>query len=169
MPTDDEPVNQPEIPQILAPPAPLPDPQTLDLLWRLFVAIGRHWQNDDQPERMRSNWLVFVANRMRVDARYADDYANAASVLRGLIAELGEPGAYRKLFTDADANVSPPATPLARARQKVSNEFVALQLALGGFKAWGAVNYLGYIAGANVPGQVPYRPAQAPADGTGRA
>ena len=156
MPTDDAPVNPPT--QAL--PATLPDPQTLDQLWRLFVAIGRHWQNDDQPERMRSNWLVFVANRIRVDASYADEYATAAGVLRGLIAELGEPGAYEKLFTDADANVSPPATPLARARQKVSNEFVALQLALGGFKAWGAVNYLGYIAGANVQGQVPYRPAQ---------
>jgi hypothetical protein len=143
---------------------PFPDQRTLDRLWSLFVAIGRHWQNDTQPERMRSNWLVFIANRIRVDPRYAGEYTNAAAVLDELIAELGEPAAYDKLFTDPAANTAPPTTRLARARQKVSNEFIALQLALGGFKAWGALNYLGYIAGANVPGQPPYRtgPGKAP-------
>jgi len=137
---------------------PCPDARTLERLWGLFVAIGRHWQSDDQPERMRSNWLVFIANRIKVDPRYADEYVNAATVLDELIAQLGEPAAYDKLLTDPGANVAPPTTKLARARQKVSNEFVSLQLALGGFKVFGAVNYLGYIAGANIEGQVPYRP-----------
>lgn len=136
---------------------PFPDERTLNRLWGLFVAIGTFWQNNAEPQRMRSNLLVFIANRIKVDLAYAAEYDNAAEVLDELIAELGEPGAYEKLLTDPQANISPPTTRLARARQKVSNEFVALQLALGGFKAFGATNYLGYIGGANIEGQLPYR------------
>jgi hypothetical protein len=137
---------------------PLPDGPTLERLWDLFTAIGRYWRTGGDPERMRSNWLVFVSNRLRTEPSYAHEYANAAAVLAALIAELGETAAYEKLFTDEAANTGEPKTPLARARQKVSNEFVALQLALGGFEAFGAKNYLGFIAGANIAGDLPYRP-----------
>jgi hypothetical protein len=75
-----------------------------------------------------------------------------------LIAERGEEAAYALLFTDPGALETPPRTPLALVRQCVSNEFVAWQLALGGFKSWGAENYCGYIGGAFIPGQpAPYR------------
>jgi hypothetical protein len=140
---------------------PFPDRNTLDRLWSLFVAIGRHWQICDDPERLRSNFLVFLGNRIKIDVTYADEYESAAAVIEELIAESGEAGAYERLLTDAGANVHPPTTRLARARQRVSNEFIALHMALGGFKAFGAINYLGYIAGANIPGHVPYRPADA--------
>ena len=136
----------------------LPDPATMDCLWKLFVRIGEFWQNNDHPEEMKSNFVTFVANRIQLNPSYRDEYRNAVEVIAELIAELGEEQGYRKLFTDAHANIAPPSTKLARARQMVSNEFVALQLALGGFKAFGgAKNYLGYIGGANVKDQVPYR------------
>lgn len=137
---------------------PFPDAKTLERLWQLFVAIGDFWQNNPEPERMRSNFLVFVANRIKVECCYVDEYNNAAHVLDELIAELGAPAGFEKLLTDVQADVAPPTTRLARARQRVSNEFVALQMALGGFKAFGAANYLGYVAGANIEGHVPYRP-----------
>lgn len=133
------------------------DRETLAGVWAIFVHIGQFWKNDSAPEAMRSNFLVFIENRIRMDASYVGEYRNATAVVAELTAELGEAAAYEKLFTDPAANISPPTTRLARARQLVSNELVALQLALGGFRAWGAVNYLGYIGGANVPGHPPYR------------
>lgn len=137
---------------------PLPDPATMDKLWKLFIAIGEFWENNDRPEAMKSNFETFVANRISLDARYLHEYANATAVLDELIDELGEADGYKKLFTDPQATISPPTTDLARARQLVSNEFVALQLALGGFKAFGgATNYLGYIGGPNIEGRPPYR------------
>lgn len=142
-----------------AAPPPLPDPATLARLWGLFTAIGRHWHTGGDPARMRSNWLVFVANRLRTDPGYADEYVNAARVLDELARAHGDEAAYLRLLTDEAANTGEPKTPMARARQRVSNEFVSLQLALGGFESFGATNYLGYIAGANVEGDPPYRPA----------
>lgn len=136
----------------------LPDERTMGSLWRLFEAIGRFWENDPHPEDMKSNFVVFLTNRIQLDPRYLDEYRNAAEVVEELVRELGAPAGYEKLFTDPQAMISPPTTKLARARQLVSNELVALQLSLGGFKAFGgAKNYLGYIGGANVDGAPPYR------------
>ena len=139
----------------------LPDPETMLGLWNLFVQIGKFWNNTAEPEAMRSDLVVFIENRIKLNPNYLDEYLNAVEVVDELVAELGEEKGYRKLFTDPKANISPPTTRLARARQRVSNEFVSLQLALGGFKAFGgAKNYLGYIAGANIEGHTPYRPYQ---------
>jgi hypothetical protein len=136
----------------------LPDEKTMESMWNLFVEIGKFWKNNDHPEEMKSNFIVFISNRIQLDPNYVNEYKNAAEVIDELIEELGKREGYKKLFTDAQANISPPTTKLARARQLVSNEFVALQLALGGFKAFGgAENYLGYIGGANIKGQTPYR------------
>ncbi|MEZ4785261.1 MAG: hypothetical protein R3F28_14465 [Candidatus Kapaibacterium sp.] len=136
----------------------LPTQQTMDAMWRLFLAIGEFWEIDADIEAMSSNLVVFMSNRIQVNPTYVAEYANAEEVIDELISELGEAEAYKKLFTDPSANISPPTTKLARARQLVSNEFVALQLALGGFKTFGgAKNYLGYISGANIEGDTPYR------------
>ena len=99
---------------------------------------------------MKSNFLVFGSNRIALNPNYLAKYRSAAAVIAELFAELGEAGAYEQLFTDAAASLSPPASKLARARQLVANEFVSLQMALGGFKAFGgAENYFGYIDGPN--------------------
>lgn len=135
-----------------------PDAAVVDRLWSLFVAICSRWGQVENAPQMRSNFLVFIANRIKLDVGYLHEYENAAAVLDELVAELGDAQAHEKLLTDPMANIAPPTTRLARARQHVSNEFIALYLALGGFKTFGAANYLGYIGGANVPGQLPYRP-----------
>ena len=134
------------------------DDETMESMWKLFVEIGEFWQNNERPEAMKSNFQVFIANRIHFDPNYRNEYRNAREVIDELIKELGERKAYEKLFTDPKAGISPPKTKFARARQLVSNEFIALQLALGGFKAFGgAKNYLGYIGGANIEGDTPYR------------
>ena len=47
----------------------LPDKKTMDGLWKLFVEIGRFWQNNDRPEDMKSNFIAFIANRMTSSTR----------------------------------------------------------------------------------------------------
>ncbi|WP_175611296.1 hypothetical protein [Mycobacterium sp. SP-6446] len=93
---------------------------------------------------MRSNLVAFIENRIQLNPNNLDEYVSAVEVIWELVAELGEEKGFRKFFTDRQANVSPPETRLAPVRQHVSNEFVSLQLALGGFKTFGVTNYLGY-------------------------
>lgn len=136
---------------------PLPD-EVFDVLWEIFSQIGQFWQNMLDPSPFRIQVYNFVINRINLRPIYRDYYASAPAVIKQLKDELGPVKAYEFLFTDTAANVAPPQTPVAVVRQSIVNELIAFQLALGGFKALGAVNYLGYIGGANIPGQqVPYR------------
>ena len=135
----------------------LPDP-VWEAMWELYVEIGKFWKNVKDPEPMRPSLKVFIENRIELFPWYQLEYENAAAVIALLKREKGKRKAYKFLFTDPQANMTPPLTPLQRARQFVSNEFVALQLSLGGFKVWGAVNFPSYFGGPNIPGQhPPYR------------
>ena len=145
---------------------PLPDDQSLlddnttDDMWKLFLAICDYWKNVQNPGAMKSSLIVFMNNRIKHDPNYSNEYRNASAVIRELINELGEKAAYKKLFTDPAAGIAPPMTKLARVRQMVSNEFIVLQLALGGFKEFSSgegANYPGYFGGPNIDGQPPYR------------
>jgi hypothetical protein len=136
------------------------DQEVFASMWQLFVHIGRFWDNAPAmaTEPLRTQLYTFMGNRIALDPLYHGYYTLAKKVIDGLIAEHGEEAAYARLFTDPGAGQAPPKTALALVRQRVSNEFVAWQLALGGFKAWGATNYCGYIGGAFIPGQAaPYR------------
>ncbi|MEH6461747.1 hypothetical protein [Chitinimonas sp. JJ19] len=145
---------------------PALDDATYAAMWALFCHIGKYWQNMPDPEPFRSQLYSFMLNRINLRPVYRDYYLFAAATLRGLIEQHGEDGAYAFLFTDTDANKAPPETALAVTRQKVANEFMALQLSLGGFKAFGAINYCGFIGGANIPGQAaPYRTLEADHEG----
>jgi hypothetical protein len=129
-----------------------------EAMWQLFVQIGTFWKNMDHPAPYRSQLYTFMSNRIGLYPLYHDYYILAKEVMDQLVAERGVEAAYACLFTDPGAMECPPRTALAVVRQYVSNEFVAWQLALGGFKAWGAKNYCGYIGGAFIPGQpAPYR------------
>jgi len=133
--------------------------RTFEAMWRLFQAIGRFWGNTEDIEAYQSRFHGFLLNRIALNPLYKDYYTSAQAVIADLIvAHGGEDPAYRFLFTNGNANQPPPETPLQSARQRVSNEFISIYLALGGFKTFGAINYPGYFGGANVPGsKPPYR------------
>ena len=59
----------------------LPDAHTMESLWKLFVEIGRFWKNNDHPEECKSNFLVFITNRIQVNPGYVNEYRNAAEVI----------------------------------------------------------------------------------------
>ena len=126
-------------------------------MWQLFIHIGKFWKNLDEDESYKADLLAFMNNRISLDPSYLYEYSNASEVVKELIYEYGEIKAYEVLFTDKSALDDPPTTLLARARHKVSNEFIVLQLSIGGFKFGGATNSPGYISGANIKGKPPYR------------
>lgn len=130
----------------------------IEKLWKLFQSIEKFWGSDENIDRMKSNFIVFLSNRIEIDFNYLAEYSNAINVIEELTNELGDKDAYIKLLTDPSANISPPTTRLARARQLVSNEFISLYLSLGGFKHFGSkLNYQGYFGGTNTEKVIPYR------------
>lgn len=130
----------------------------IEKLWKLFQSIEEFWGIDENIDHMKSNFIIFLSNRIEIDFNYLAEYINAINVIEELKNELGSSNAYIKLLTDPAANISPPTTRLARARQLVSNEFISLYLSLGGFKHFGSnLNYPGFFGGANKKEITPYR------------
>ncbi|MEA2572654.1 MAG: hypothetical protein QOI24_4655 [Acidobacteriota bacterium] len=128
-------------------------------MWNLFVAIGPYWELTDDPEPYRLRFTTFMQNRIALNPIYAAFYAAAATCIDVLIAHLGEPAAYAVIFSKQNDDVaSVPLTTLNLVQQYVSSEFIAIRVALGGFKDFGAINYCGYFGGANILDEpVPYR------------
>ena len=132
------------------------------ILWDLYLAVGDYWQLPDDEASHRLRFNAFLENRVALNPLYRDYYATAADVLSGLIAEHGAERAYAIVFSDKlrEGQPSAPSSPLELVQRYVANEFVAFRLALGGFRAFGALNYRGYFGGANIAGEpVPYRTA----------
>lgn len=143
----------------LSPTVPPRQDQVEQAMWDLLVAIGEFWKLGDDPEPYRQRFLSFMANRIELNPLYRDYYAKAASLIADLASDGGVNAAYETIFTK---KVKPlpaaPASELDLVQRTVSNEFIALRLALGSFQSFGAVNYCGFFGGANLPGRsAPYR------------
>ncbi|MDI5925232.1 hypothetical protein QBK93_11160 [Rhizobium leguminosarum] len=123
---------------------PLPQP-TVEILWDVFVAIGEQWSLGDNPSDYRLRFETFLENRINISPIYKNYYADGAEFVSSLIAELGRARAYDRLLTQKPrvAQSGIPATRLEAVQRFVANEFISLRLALGGFKAFGAINYRG--------------------------
>lgn len=139
------------------------EPETVEKLWQLFRKICERWGNVPEPETMKTRFLRFLSNRIKMNKAYVTHYRTAVRVIDELKQKLGVDGAYEHLFTHPESNNPPHDSLLQQTRQLVSNEFISLQLSLGGFKAFtGAINYPGYIAGWNGDGPPPYRTPSQP-------
>lgn len=127
-------------------------------LWEIFLAICKHWQNVADPETMKTRFLGFLSNRIELHPEYLSHYRTAVEEIDRLAAGSDRERAHLTLLTDPGLAKGAPDTGLKIARQKVSNEFISLQLSLGGFKSFvNAINYPGYISGWNGDGPAPYR------------
>jgi len=137
--------------------APEISSELFEQMWTLFSSISDYWKITNDTAQ-RTQLLNFMINRVKLNPLYIDYYITAAKVLRDLTDRVGS-NAYHELFTNTiAAQEKPPQTPMGITRQRVSNEFIALQIALGGFKTFGALNYPGFICGPNIDGaEPPYR------------
>ena len=132
-------------------------------MYELFEQIGIFWHNTPEKNDLRTELYTFMMNRMELNSFYIMEYQNAKDVLDEFKANAKAKGqskeeAYAAFLTDPDGLQSPPNSRLAHARQYVSNEFISLQLTVGGFASFGAKNYPGFIGGAYIEGeQAPYR------------
>lgn len=144
----------------LSPLVPIESTEVEDAMWELFVAVGTFWRLTDDPAGYRGRFKTFMENRISLNPLYTTFYAAAKKLIDELAASQGVAGAYATVFASKDRR-TPTGTPeseLEFIQYYVANEFVALRLALGGFKDFGALNYCGYFGGANIPGApVPYR------------
>ena len=146
---------QPNAKHPLSDSSPEIDKEVYDAMWGLFAFICRYWSTIADPSPHRTQLLNFMLSRITLNPLYFGYYTSASELLTRMQAQYGD-AAFEMLLTDtAAATEDPPVSPLAVARQRVSNEFVALHLAVGGFKAFGAINYCGHIAGPNLVGHVP--------------
>jgi len=126
-------------------------------MWDLFVWIGEFWQLNENTAGYPLRLRAFMANRISLHPEYSGYYAVAARYITGQIAQHGRDEAYKQIFMTEH----PPGGSELEAVKKVSDEFVDLRLALGGFLAFGALNYRGYFGGANLPDEpVPYRTSE---------
>ena len=128
-----------------------------EAMWRLFNHIVEFWKLDIHLKSAKSQLLSFMQNRIKMDLNYYSDYKATTNVLIELSRKYGEKKGHIKLLTDPAANIAPPMTKMAQARQRVSNEFIILAISMGGFKTFGPLNALGHIGNANMKQKFPYR------------
>ena len=121
----------------------------MDVLWRLFVEIGRCWENAlSDSANMKSSWLEFIRVKTTTSPSYSAEYSNAVSVVDEVTAIYGEEKAFALLFLQNGIPLGPPITKIAHAKRYVIDEFIRVQLVAGGFKAFGGRNYNGYLGGS---------------------
>ncbi len=120
-----------------------------DELWRLFVEIGRCWNNViHDSANLKSSWLEFVEAKTAQDPNYTAEYSNAVSVVQELIEIYGESNAYTLLFLRNGIPEGPPMTRLAHAKRYVVDEFIRVNIIASGHKSFGGRNYKGYLGGS---------------------
>ena len=140
--------------------APLPQDETgvIDAtLWSLWEAIGKYWQLGDDPEQYRSRLRTFMDNRVSINPLYQGYFDVARAVISALIDAHGSSKAFEVLF-QMKTGSGVPQSPLEATKRFVIDEFIAMRLAFGGFRSFGATNSCGYFGGANIADEpVPYR------------
>jgi hypothetical protein len=170
-----------ELPERLLPAEPGPvSPGDLEILWQLFVAIATAWgdgcrghesnghasgghtslesalgHGSPDPLALRSQWLEFIEARTLTAPSYGAEYRSAVLTLEELNRVHGSAMWDELLFGESrGASVT---SRLGHLRRYVVEEFIKVWLVSGGFKAFGAGNYNGYVSGSRFAVQSPYR------------
>jgi hypothetical protein len=145
-------------PDLLPSPIGELEPDQIERLWSVFVAISDAWgDRHTDVKAQRSQWLEFLQLRTRQAPSYLEEYRNAVRVIDAL--EAAHPGQAMKtaLFASGVKPEDAPTTSLAHFKRYVVDEFIRVWLATGGFRSFGGGNYNGYISGSRFAVQPPYR------------
>jgi hypothetical protein len=153
---------QPKVRHALSPAAnDLPE-EVDEAMWGLFAAINDLWEFvDDPPDPYRLRFRTFMDNRITLDPLYAGYYLAATSLIASIAEQKDVQAAYHLIYFGQDQGLAYPKPVLDAVQTHVSNEFIAMRLAYGGFLQFGALNFQSYFGGANIPGEPPpYRKAE---------
>jgi hypothetical protein len=134
------------------------EPEEVERLWEVFRAIAEAWGSPGtDPALQYSQWLEFVKLRTEQAPSYLAEYRSAVEVLEELTRRYGQGVLRRLLFELGGQTADAATTRLAHVKIYVVDEFIRVWLATGGFRAFGAGNYNGYISGSRFAVQPPYR------------
>jgi hypothetical protein len=130
-------------------------------LWLLFSRIAERWQMSDFIDLNVSGFTEIVRLKCAVAPSYLTEYRETARLLAELEPGLaGDPASLDQLFTQPEGLSAFGATRLGRMQAFVIGEFLELQMAYGGFRAFGYANYRGYAGGVlGDPDHPPFRTA----------
>ena len=116
-----------------------------DALWSVFDHIGERWRNAAFNEVARTEFDRILDLKTSRTPSYLAEYVSAVNLLDASAAWMGDAGsAAGELFEDVGVDGSPQR----HAHTYVVSEFIMLQIAFGGFRKWGYVNYPGYAGGS---------------------
>lgn len=119
-------------------------------MWSMFAFIGREWDTARFCRITSPTGLRPVLDaKTTIAPSYLTEYRRAAAALGALVRQYGpEAGMRRFFFSNPDACTG----------QMVVSELVMLQVAQGGFRRFGYVNYAGFMGGPyDDPLRLPYR------------
>jgi hypothetical protein len=139
------------------------EPEQIERLWEVFVAIANFW-GDADPTPLWSQWLEFLELRTAQAPSYLEEYRNAIRVLDDRKRGQSDPGLTKLLSASGVPPRDPVTTPLGHLKRYVVDEFIWVWLATGGFRTYGAGNYNGYISGSRFAVRPPYRGLLAPVE-----
>lgn len=122
-----------------------PDLDT-EALWAIFDFIGTNWDNAGFCAMTQAQFVEVVNWQAQRDPQYAGYYATAVSEYQELLAQYGgdQQEALTALYAQNQAPYSNPAV-----GQCVLLEFMRWQVAFGGFKSFGYMNYTGWMGGGS--------------------
>ena len=116
-----------------------------DALWSVFDHIGERWRNAAFNEVARTEFDHILDLKTSRTPSYLAEYVSAVNLLGASAAWMGNAGsAVGALFDDVGVDGSPQR----HAHTYIVSEFIRLQVAFGGFRKWGYVNYPGYAGGS---------------------
>lgn len=137
------------------------DVDTLECLWELFAAIANIWgtkegsANLNSPLAYRSQWLEFIDAKTLHRPSYVTEYRTGVETLRELHQRHGA-GVWNELMFGPSRQAAL-TTKVGHLRHYVAEEFIRVWLVAGGFKAYGAGNYNGFVSGSRFATAPPYR------------
>ncbi len=141
---------------------PGPVPTSVEMrLWRVVEQIGRAWEIQESTRRAtQSQFRECVRLKAGESPSYLGEYESAVLVLDELEGMYGVPDAFDRLFFNHGIPEDDVESRLFHLKTFVVNELISVVVVSGGFRAFGARNYKGYIGGSRFRLEPPYRTAR---------
>lgn len=156
--TSGRPPDEPLLPGLIPSRAGSLAGDEVERLWEIYKTIAATWgETGIDPTLHRSQWLEFLEARTLRDPSYLGEYRSAIRVLDDLTVQHGVRALTWLLLESGVKPGDLPTTLLAHAKRYVVDEFIRVWLAAGGFRAYGAENYNGFVSGSRFAVRSPYR------------